>query len=99
VGAGDAGGCLQAVKAGHAHVHYHDVGLEVGGHGDGLEPVGGLTDDRQVGVLQQAAQRGAHGCRVIHDQHAWRRGGLGCRVGLLLHRQMVPGPLVGNRPT
>jgi hypothetical protein len=45
VGAGDAGGCLQAVKAGHAHVHHHHVGLEPRGQGDGLEPVGGLTDD------------------------------------------------------
>ena len=34
------------VKAGHAHVHHHDIGLEFGGHGDGLESVGGFADDR-----------------------------------------------------
>jgi len=98
VGAGDARGCLQAVKARHAHVHHHHVGLEVGGHGDGLQPVGGLADDRQAVVLQQATQRSAHGRGVIGDQHPWRQGRPGGWAGLLAHRRIVPGPVAGSRP-
>jgi len=98
VGAGDARGCLQAVKAGHAHVHHDDVGLELRGHGDGLQPVGGFADDRQAVVLQQATQRSAHGWGVIGDQHPWRQGRLGGWAGLLAHRRIVPGPVAGSRP-
>jgi hypothetical protein len=98
VGACDALGCLQAVEARHAHVHHHHVGLEPRGHGDGLEPVSGFGDDRQAVVLQQATQRGAHGRGVIRDQYPWRHGRLGCWVGLLAHRQLVPGPVLGSRP-
>ena len=47
-----------------------------------LEPVVGFADDRQAVVLQQAAQRGAHGGGVVGDQHAGggmvADSGLGC---------------------
>jgi len=60
-------------------------------------PSAGLADDRQAVVLQQAAQRGAHGRGVVGDQHPGRRGGRGCWDGLL-HRRMVPAGPVGGLP-
>jgi len=80
VGACDAGGCLQAVKPGHAHVHHHHVGLESGGHGDGVPVVGGLADDRQAVVLQQA--RSAARMAAASSASSTRGRGVGSAAGL-----------------
>jgi hypothetical protein len=49
----DAPGGLDAVGAGHPHVHEHHVGAELEGEPHRLGSVGGLADDGDVRLFLQ----------------------------------------------
>ena len=42
---------LDAIEAGHAHVHDHDIGLELGRQIDGFLPIGCCTHDLDTRLL------------------------------------------------
>ncbi len=67
----DRAGRLDAVHAGHAHVHQHHVGVELAGAADGLHAVRRLAHDLDVRLgLQQRAQTAAHERVVVGDEQA-----------------------------
>ena len=60
---------------GHPDVHQDDVGMAAGSLGHGLEPVAGLGDDVDVGLVgEQQPEAGPHHRLVVHhedpDAHA-----------------------------
>jgi hypothetical protein len=62
------------------------------------EPIAGLADDGQIGVLEQTAQCGAHGGAVVDDQNARRLGELAYPDGLPGRRVMMTGRVLGSWP-
>jgi hypothetical protein len=64
---------FDAADARHAYVHHHDVGQQIGGSLDRLEPVTGLADDLKIGFVREHELEPATEQRVvIDDQHANR---------------------------
>jgi hypothetical protein len=62
---------LEAVDVGHAHVHQHDVGPQLGGARHGHGAICGLADNLDVGLRgEDHAEPGAHQRLVVGDQHA-----------------------------
>ena len=71
--ADDLRGRLDAVHARHAHVHQHDVGIELGGQAHGLAAVARLADDDEV-VLRLEHHAEAHPQeRLVVDEQDARR--------------------------
>ena len=59
--------------AGHAHVHQHEVGDELDDAVDRVEPVTGLADDLDVGLVLEHEPHAAPEQRVrIGEQDAYR---------------------------
>jgi hypothetical protein len=86
-------GRLEAVGGRHPKVHQDHVGAEGVDHGDTLDPVGGLPDDLDAGVLEHAPDGVADGGGVVDQQHpgaVLRLRGLSLAVLLLGHRLLVP---------
>ncbi len=74
--AGEFAGRLEAGHAGHGDVEDGQVHGGVPGPGDGLGPVPGLGDDRQVRFpVQDEAHSPAYEGVVVGEQHADRGGG------------------------
>ncbi|GAA3232156.1 hypothetical protein GCM10020256_47310 [Streptomyces thermocoprophilus] len=93
----DGGAGLDAAPLGHAHVHQHDVGQQVGGLVHGLGPVARLTDDLDVLLGgEHDLQATAEQCVVVHDQDSDRL--LACRARLRVPAvDAVVGVLVPHR--
>src|SRR5205814_7097711 len=53
----DLGGRLDPVEAGHADVHQHDVRPGPADHGEGVQPVGRLADDLDLGLAVDRARQ------------------------------------------
>jgi len=88
-------GGLKAVGGRHPEVHQHDVGTERADHGDALDPVEGLSDDLDAGVLEHTPEGVADGGGVVDEQHPGAILGLGLpdlslTVLFLGHRRLVP---------
>ena len=65
----DAPSCLESVHYRHADVHQDHVRAELAGEADSLGAVGGLADDREVGLRgEQGAEAFAHHRLVVSDQ-------------------------------
>ena len=70
----DRRGCLDAVDAGHPHVHQHHVGPAPLGQLDGLAAVGGIADHVELGVaLDDHPETGTNHGLVIDEHHADHR--------------------------
>jgi hypothetical protein len=76
VDGGDAACALDPVDARHAHVHQHDVGLELGRALGRLGAVAGLADHLEVRLAgQDHAKPGAHQALIVGEQDADHRAG------------------------
>jgi hypothetical protein len=71
VAGGDIAGRLDAVAAGHPHVHEHDIGAQRGRHGYRGRPVACLADhlDVRFGVEDKAEALPDQGV-VVGQQHS-----------------------------
>jgi hypothetical protein len=72
----DGAGGLDPAGARHAHVHDHDVRCQLADAADRLDPVRGLADDLDVGLVVEDAVEPAPEQRVIVDDHDPDRSGL-----------------------
>ena len=73
VGPANAAGGLDAVAAGHADVHEHDVGPFAPGDRHRLLAVGGLAHHREVGLgVDDHREAAAHQLLVVGDDHPHR---------------------------
>ena len=71
LGVPDPSRCFEAVDAGHANVHQHDVRPQPLHGLDGLEPVSHVRSNIDLGVdLEQLAKAGTHERLVVGDDDA-----------------------------
>jgi hypothetical protein len=86
-------GGLEAVGGRHPEIHQDHIGAEGADHGDTLDPVGGLSDDLDAGVVEHAPEGVADGGGVVDEEHPGAVLGLGhlsLPVLFLGHRRLVP---------
>jgi hypothetical protein len=90
---GDRLGGLQAVEAGHADVHQHDVGDEAARRVGRLVAVGGLADHLDAVLRgQQRPKARAHERLVVGEQDADHRGSL----ARTRNPPRAPGPVMSS---
>ena len=69
----DAGRRLDAVHVRHRDVHQDDIGPQRGRLGDGLEPVGGIADDRELRpLMEHLSQRTPDRGVIVDDENPER---------------------------
>jgi hypothetical protein len=74
-GPGEPPGCLDTVEVGHADVEQAHIGQQFTGERDGLQAVGSLSDDLDVGLgVENHGEAGPDDVLVVGDQHADGRG-------------------------
>ena len=70
IGAGELPGGLDAVDLGHADVEQADVGSQLAGECDGVEAVGGLTDDLDVFLgVEEHREAGPDDLLVVGEEY------------------------------
>ena len=106
-GAGELPGGLDPVEVGHADVEQAYIGSQLAGERDGVEAVGGLSDDLDVGLsVEEHREADPDDLLVVGDEYtdghvyadgsgAWDRSATPARVGSVASTtqpRSVPGP-------